>query len=267
MVIIGSALPALVVFLHVGYARLGALAGSVYIGEFFGAYIFGWISEKYGRKWGFIGAVLQYSIFVIATGLAWNYSSVYAFRLISGFGLGGEVPIAASLVSEFASSVKRGFIVLVYEILYAWALLIGPLSAALIYSLVGEAIGWRVLFYLGVIPLVAGVVSIFALWESPRWLINHGRLEEARAILAKLGRTGAKNQDASITEVDRAIDESDTAPKKTQWFELFSKKYLGERGSYGRFGSPDTLCSTAFSYGYPPNMRGSVVSLCHCLWK
>lgn len=229
--IIGSVLPALIIFLHVGFAQLGALAGSVYIGEFFGAFIFGWVSEKYGRKTGFITALIQYSIFVILTGIAWNYSSFYAIRLISGFGIGGEVPVAAALVSEFAGSIKRGFIILVYEILYAWGLLIGPLSAALIYFLFGEAIGWRIVFFLGAIPLVAGVVSIFALWESPRWLLNHGKVDEARKIIEKLGgKMKAEKEDARLTELDKEIDSVDVAPKKTAWFELFSKTYRKRTG-------------------------------------
>ncbi len=229
--IIGSVLPVLIVVMRLNYVQLGELAGSVYIGELFGAYIFGWVSEKYGRKWAYITAVLQYGLFTILTGLAWNYGSIYWFRLLSGFGLGGEVPVAAALVSEFAGTRRRGLIVLVYEILYAWGLFLAPLIAALVYTIMGEAIGWRFLFFLATIPLAAGIASIFALWESPRWLLNHGRIQEARAILDKLmKKTGAKKEDSFLVQLDKEIDATDTTPKKTRWLELFSKQYRRRTG-------------------------------------
>lgn len=224
--IIGSIIPALIVYLHIGTTSAGALAGSVYVGEIFGSLIFGYLTEKLGRKNAFIISILQYSVFVILTGAGWNYASIYAFRLISGFGLGGEVAVAMAMFSEFVPTRNRGLLTNAYESLYAWGLFLAPLIGAGVYALVGEAIGWRVLFYLGAIPLVAGIVSIFALYESPRWLLNKGRIDEGRAIIKRLqAKSKGERHDSKMSEIDKEIENAETIPKKTRFAEMFSKQY------------------------------------------
>lgn len=229
--IIGSVLPALIIYMHIGFAQAGALAASVSIGMFFGALFFGWLSERIGRKMAFAISMITYSLLVIATGIGWNYSSIYAFRLLSGFGLGGEIPVAAALFSEFTPTSGRGLITLAYQGLFTFGLFFAPLTGAFIYSLVGEQVGWRVLFYLGTISLTAGIVSIFALYESPRWLLNRGRTEEARAVIKKLqAKSKGERHDSRMAEVDREIDNAKITPKKTSWTELFSKQYRRRTG-------------------------------------
>lgn len=229
-VMIGSILPALIIYLHIGFAQAGDIAASVFIGEFVGSITFGIISERYGRKMAFIISVIEYGAIGIATGLGNSFASLYALRLISGFGLGGEVPIAATLVSEWAPSKRRGLIVLGYESTYAWGLFVAPLAAAGIYSIVGEAIGWRIMFFLLAIPLVAGIVCIFALWESPRWLLNKGKAEEARAVISKMEKRADVEKQADIIEVDKEIDNATTIPRRTELRELFSKQYRRRTG-------------------------------------
>lgn len=205
--IIGTVLLAFVVYLHVGTAQLGAIAGASYVGWFFGAYIFGRVAEKYGKRKAFIVSLIQYSIFMILTGISWSYGSVYALRLISGIGLGGESPAAAALISEFAPTAKRGVIVMGYETAFAWGVFLAPLIGVLVYTLVGEALGWRVLFYIGVIPLIAGIVAIFALWESPRWLLNKGKVKEAEAIIDRLeAKSKGWKGDSSVDQAVKVID-------------------------------------------------------------
>lgn len=232
-VMIGSIIPALVIYLHLAITQAGNIAASVFIGEFVGALTFGWLSEKFGRKTAFIISIFEYGIFGIATGLSSTYASLYAFRLISGFGLGGEVLVATTLVSEWAKTKRRGLITLGYESVYLWGIFLTPLIAAGIYSIFGEALGWRILFFLLVIPMGAGVVSIFALWESPRWLLSKGKLDKARVVLNKMQKD-AKSKGAETTVVDKEvvqeIDKADTTLKGTELKELFSKEYRRRTG-------------------------------------
>lgn len=228
---IGSVIPALIVFLHMGFAQVGDIGAAALIGSFVGALTFGIISERLGRKTAFVIAIIEYSAFGIITGLMSSFYSIYILRLLSGFGLGGEVLIAATLISEWAPTRRRGLIILGYESTYAWATFLTPLIAAGIYAVFGMGIGWRILFFLLAIPLAAGIASIYALWESPRWLLNKGRVQEARAIINKAEkRARSEKVEAEIAEVDKEIDNADTTPKGTELRELFSKKYRRRTG-------------------------------------
>lgn len=228
---IGSILPALVIYLHIGFVQAGDIAASVFIGTFVGSITMGALSEKYGRKTAFIISIIQYGVLGMITGIGWNFTSIYILRLLSGFGLGGEVPIAATLMSEWAPSRKRGLIVLGYESVYAWGLFAAPLVATGIYAIFGMALGWRIMFFLLAIPAIVGVVCIFTLWESPRWLLNKGKMGQARILLEKMEKRPKSDKvEKEAAEVDKAIEDSDTTPKATRFGELFSKQYRRRTG-------------------------------------
>lgn len=228
---IGSVIPALIIVLHMSIIQVGNVAASAFIGAFVGALTFGIISETYGRKVAYIVSILEYGIFGIATGLASTYVPIYALRLISGFGIGGETIAASALITEFVPTMRRGFMVVAYESLYAWGIFIAPLASAGIFSIFGLAVGWRVVFFLLAIPVTAGLISIFALWESPRWLLQRGKTNEARVIINKMEKRAKSDKlDAELAEVDRVIDNTEISSKPTKYGELFSKQYRKRTG-------------------------------------
>lgn len=180
------------------------------IGAILGAYVWGWIADRIGRRKVFIGTVLNFSI---ATGLlyftpdnGWVYLTI--MRFFVGFGVGGLYCVDLPLVQEFMPSSKRGWI----GGLVTCVIPIGVGLGAVLGAFLG-ADQWRLLFAIGVLPAL--VVLLVRLWvpESPHWLARQGRLEEARKSLA-----WALQVDPNSLPLPRP---EETKVVKTNWFDLF----------------------------------------------
>jgi len=167
-----------------------ALTGSAGLfGMFLGGALAGGLADRYGRKTMFQATLL---IFSLATGLcafAQGFWSLLLLRILVGFGLGGELPVAAALVSEFAPARHRGRLVVLLESFWAagWA------AAAVIADLLarfaaaqGSTFPWRAAFAIGALPAFYVFVLRRALPESPRYLAARGRDAEAEAILRQI---------------------------------------------------------------------------------
>src|SRR5215475_13847629 len=151
------------------------------IGAILGAYIWGWIADRIGRRKVFIGTVLNFSL---ATGLlyftpdnGWIYLTI--MRFFVGFGVGGLYCVDLPLVQEFMPSSKRGWI----GGLVTCVIPLGVGLGAVLGAFVGTD-QWRLLFAVGVLPAL--LVLLVRIWvpESPRWLCRQGRYAEARKSLA-----------------------------------------------------------------------------------
>ena len=180
------------------------------VGAILGAYIWGWIADRIGRRKVFIGTVLNFSI---ATGLlyftpdnGWVYLTI--LRFFVGFGVGGLYCVDLPLVQEFMPTSKRGWI----GGLVTCVIPIGVGLGAVLGAFLG-ADQWRLLFAIGVLPAL--VVLLVRLWvpESPHWLARQGRLEEARKSLA-----WALQVDPNTLPLPRP---DEVKVVKTNWFELF----------------------------------------------
>src|SRR5476649_2566293 len=151
------------------------------IGAIIGAFAWGWLADRIGRRKVFIGTVLNFSA---ATGLlyftpdnGWVYLTI--MRFFVGLGVGGLYCVDLPLVQEFMPTRKRGFI-------GGLVTCVIPLGVGL-GAVMGAFMGsdqWRLLFAIGVLPAL--LVLLVRLWvpESPRWLCRQGRYEEARQSLA-----------------------------------------------------------------------------------
>jgi putative MFS transporter len=151
------------------------------IGAIIGAYGWGWLADRIGRRKVFISTVLNFSL---ATGLlyftpdqGWIYLSV--MRFFVGLGVGGLYCVDLPLVQEFMPSSKRGWT----GGLVTCVIPLGVGLGAILGSVVGSG-EWRILFAVGVLPAL--LVLLVRIWvpESPRWLCRQGRYEEARQSLA-----------------------------------------------------------------------------------
>jgi putative MFS transporter len=151
-------------------------------GAMFGAVFYGWLADKIGRRKVFLMTVINFSI---ATGIltftpdnAWVFLSV--FRFLIGFGVGGLYCVDLPLVQEFVPASKRGLV----GGLVTAAVPIGVLMGAALGAFATPYVGWRGLFAIGMIPGLLTLVIRAWVPESPRWLIQMGRMEEARNSLA-----------------------------------------------------------------------------------
>ncbi|MEW2454210.1 MFS transporter [Streptomyces albus] len=105
-----------------------------------------------------------------------------AVRFVQGLAIGGEVPVAATFISEITRSFRRGRFVLLYELVFPAGLTVGAVVAALVVP----ALGWRWMYVIAAVPGLLCYVVQRVVPESPRWLADHGRLEEAAAVMARI---------------------------------------------------------------------------------
>lgn len=217
---IAVALTVIFTTLHIGFFDAGLVFSSAYIGQFIGAWGFGFLSERYGRKNAFIWALLLYGVLSMATALAWNLQSLVVIRVVQGLGLGGEIPAAAVLINEMLRSQKRGRISMTYQTVFQWGALLTPIIGLLFFNLFGQELGWRLMFLFGGIPAVAAIYAWFALPESPRWLADRGRYDEADQVLREMEN---QNWSKPLPAPERV-----TPPplEQLRFAELFSGVYL-----------------------------------------
>jgi putative MFS transporter len=183
---IASALTVIFATLHIDLVSTGLLIGLAYVGQLIGAILFGVLSELYGRKAAYVGSLLTMGVFSLGSALAWDFQSLLLFRVLAGIGLGGEVPVAGAMMTEFVQGRRRGRHFFVYQTLYSWGNLLTPLIGFGLISAAGPALGWRLLLGLGALPVVLGLISLVLLPESIRWLVDKGRLSQADAILERI---------------------------------------------------------------------------------
>ena len=168
---IASILPAIVPMWKLTPPQIGFLISAGFLGQLIGALFFGWVAERYGRMTGMIWSIATFAVMSFVCAFAWNYESLLVFRLIQGFGLGGEVPIAAVYISELARTNVRGRFVLLYELIFP----VGIVAASLIGLWVVPPLGWQYMFVIGAIPAVLALFLRRVLPELPRWLASAGR--------------------------------------------------------------------------------------------
>ena len=176
------ALPVLVPQWHLSPSQIGPAISVGFIGQICGALFFGWLGERAGRVKSAIAAILVFSVMSLACAFAWNLPSLMTMRFIQGWGLGGAIPILATYVNEFANSRRRGRFVLCYQCAFAIGL---PLTAW-IGNWVVPLFGWQWMFVIGAAPGLIVLPLARLLPESPRWLTNRGRLDEANRVLSRI---------------------------------------------------------------------------------
>jgi MFS family permease len=150
-----------------------------------GALFFGWLTDRYGRKKLFFITLAVYMTATLATALSWNIWSFMFFRFMTGAGIGGEYSAINSTIQELVPARVRGWTDLVINGSFWLGAAIGAAGSIVLLHPGWFAIdtGWRLAFLFG--GGLSIVIFFLRLWipESPRWLITHGRPEEAEAIV------------------------------------------------------------------------------------
>ncbi|MGO9047104.1 MAG: MFS transporter [Xanthobacteraceae bacterium] len=168
---IGLAAPGIAADLHIPPPSLGAVFSAALAGLALGAFGFGVLADRVGRKVVLIGATACFGIFTICTALAPSFSVLLVFRFLAGLGLGGAMPSFISLTSEYCPRRLRAVIVALL-----WAgFPLGGFVGGLLASWIIPAYGWHSVFWVGgVLPLFVCVALIFALPESVGFLVASG---------------------------------------------------------------------------------------------
>jgi putative MFS transporter len=179
---IAYVLPVLIGMWKLEPAQIGQLIAIGFAGQLIGSIGAGWLAERWGRVPTAILTLLIFTVMSFACAFAWSYDSLFWFRFVQGLGLGGEVPIMAAYINEFAKAERRGRFSLGIQILFA----IGLPAVALVGLYVVPNWGWQWMFIIGAVPALVALPMRTLLPESPRWLASCGRFEEADKSLKKI---------------------------------------------------------------------------------
>ncbi|MGO2068182.1 MFS transporter [Glutamicibacter arilaitensis] len=185
------------------------LGTSNLVGMAVGAFLWGGIADRYGRKNAFSLTLLMFSLFTILGALSPNFGFFVAFRFLAGVGLGGCIPVDYALVGEFTPSKLRGRVLTAMD---GW----WPVGAALSFFVSGwvmaTADNWRLILAVMILPAFMVYLVRRSMPESPLFLAAKGRDAEARAVIDQLvERTGADKRDYVIEPVQ--------LPKAPRWWE------------------------------------------------
>ncbi|ATW27754.1 MFS transporter [Candidatus Formimonas warabiya] len=206
---------------HLSPTQMGSLLSIGLVGMLVGAILSGTIADRWGRKAVFQITMLIFSVFSLACALAPNYTLLLVFRFLVGVGLGGETPVVTSLLSEFIPAKRRGNLQGLLNSFWA----VGWLAAALISYFIIPTLGWRWAFVAGALPAFFIFIIRRHLPESPRWLINKGRVDEAGKIVDYIEKITAQKHTLQPVALNDIPSEVAATKQKVTLSTLFSKEY------------------------------------------
>ena len=201
--IIGTALTLIKSEWHLSGAQIGLIGSISLIATFVGAFVFGRVADVFGRKaiYGLEAALMV--IGALLSAVAPGVATLLVARVILGLGIGGDYPLSAVLMSEYANTASRGRMVSLVFSAQALGLLAGPIVAlTLLAAGVNHDTAWRIMLGLGALPAALVIYMRRTLPESPRWLARvKGKAQEAAHELASfsLGVATAKGTDHKVT--------------------------------------------------------------------
>src|SRR5262249_40307011 len=179
--------------------QVGNTASAYVVGAVIGAVLFGWLTDRFGRRFVFFATLAVYLTGVLLSAVSWSFASFAAFRALTGLGIGGEYAAINSAIDELIPARLRGRIALIVNGSF-WIGAAAGSGASLLFldpNLLPADVGWRLGFAVG------GVLGLFILLmrravpESPRWLVTHGWRVRA---------------DATVADIERRVTESTRAP-------------------------------------------------------
>lgn len=183
-------------------AQVTAGATTYLAGAVLGAILFGYLTDRLGRRKLFLITLATYSLATLATALSFNFLSFAVFRLLTGLGIGGEYAAINSAVDELIPGKVRGTVDLIVNATFWLGAIIGSLASYFLLNthLIAQHISWRLAF--GVAAVLGGAVLILrlAVPESPRWLMLRGHEEQADKIVCGIEQEISKGNPGSLPE-------------------------------------------------------------------
>jgi MFS family permease len=198
--------------LNLSSSEVAFAVGTVYLlGEVVGALFFGRMSDKYGRRNLFMITLGVYLFGGVLTALTLGHSPAWAYwvwfsRFIAGMGIGGEYAAINSAIDELIPAKYRGRVDIAVNGTYWGGALIATFATLLVVNHLPVSYSWRVAFLVG--PAL-GFVILFVrrnLPESPRWLLMHGRADEAERVVTEIERAAMQGGNHDEVDESKAIE-------------------------------------------------------------
>ncbi len=170
--------------------QLGLAMGSASLGCIPGPLVAGWVSDRIGRKRSLVVAALLFGVGAVGSALSHNVTHFSAYRIVGGVGVGMASVVSPMYIAEVAPARLRGRLVSLYQL----AIVIGSTSSIVVSYFFSFSGNWRGMFLSMLAPIVVLLVGLLFVPESPRWLVQNERNQEAYEILARVD--GPPNADS-----------------------------------------------------------------------
>lgn len=181
--VISVALPSITIALGLDPVLAGLIGASSLIGIFIGAPLAGWLTDRFGRKRVFTVDVLLFIVLGLLQAFVADGWQLFVVRVLLGMAIGAEYSIGAAMLAEFAPSKDRGRRLSGLLVCWYGGYLVAVVTA---YALIDWAgLSWRWVLVTSALPAVVTALARLGFPESPRWLLQHGRTDEARAIVTE----------------------------------------------------------------------------------
>jgi putative MFS transporter len=187
---IGFSAPSIAKTFGVAVPRALETGTLFFIGMLIGAFAFGRLADRIGRRPVLMAAVIVDACFGVASSFAPDFTWLLVLRFLTGIGVGGTLPVDYTMMAEFLPSDRRGRWLVLLESFWAVGTLL--LAVLALYALRWGIDAWRVIFFSTGIPALIGVVLRFSVPESPMYLNRSGRPEQARAVLERVARVNGR---------------------------------------------------------------------------
>jgi MFS family permease len=214
-------------------AQVGG-AGSLYVGgAVVGALVFGRLADRLGRKRLFLSTLAVYMAATVATAFSTDFAWFAWCRFLTGLGIGGEYAAINSAIDELIPARVRGRVNLAINGSFWVGAAIGALISLVLLDarVLGPQQGWRAGFLLGAALAVAILLVRRHVPESPRWLLMHGRADEAERIVAQIEQAARAQTGAPLEAVHATVAfERRAAPTLAQVWHVLSRRYRSRSG-------------------------------------
>ena len=227
--IVGSLGPALQSSdtLHLSSANLGTIASFYVAGAVAGALVFGWTTDRFGRRLVFYVTLIVYLVGVLLSALAWDFWSFALFRLLTGLGIGGEYAAVNSAIDELIPAKYRGRVDLIVNGSFWLGAAFGALATPFLLDqgIFAVNLGWRLGFGIGGVLGSAILLLRQFVPESPRWLVTHCRSDEAETTVKEIEDRVTADTGRSLSKPDERLE---VHPRKSFGLGLIFSAMLGK---------------------------------------
>jgi MFS family permease len=193
--------------LHLSSAQIGILGSAYVAGAVCGSLYFGYLTDKLGRKKLFFVTLAVYLLGVALSAFSWNIWSFALFRFITGAGIGGEYAAINSAIDELIPARVRGKVDLIINGTYWVGAAMGSVSTLVILNpaIFSINVGWRLGFGVGAI-LGLGILALRKyVPESPRWLVTHGKMDEAEKIVLEIEKQAELESGKPLAKAEKPL--------------------------------------------------------------
>lgn len=205
----------------------GLTVSAAMFGTFVGNFFAGNISDSIGRKKSLFLAAILFSFLSLGSAVSPNFIMLFITRMIGGVGLGISLLVAPMYIAEFSPSKHRGFLVSFNQLNIGIGFLLAAISNTIVDSVVvNPEMKWRLMLGVTTIFPIIYIILLFFIPESPRWLIERKRDEEAKKIMAKAG--GVEHSESEYVQIKQSMSNGSTDKDEKisygeRWKILFSK--------------------------------------------